>query len=467
MNKLTGPLLDAVQANRIEHPVAPSLERRRLRAYVMMMLADAIVLHLAFACAGLVYEGTWWRPTVMLAVQVLLPVYFTIALYNQTYGGKSLDSWIFAAKRALTALLISAALLNFLAFYTKSNADFSRGSVTIGLIFSAVAIVGLRRLVTLVVDKFWGGRTRNLLVIEDGGPHFELEDADHIAAADYALDPTSHDPFMLDRLGKLLQNQDKVVISTPKERREYWAFLLKSSGVHGEIVSEPAHALGALGVHRYEDQDRTTLVVATGPLGLRSRISKRLFDVVLAGGALVALSPLLLFIALRIKLEDGGPVLFVQRRLGRGNQFFNMYKFRSMKVEQNDANGERSTGREDDRITKIGKFIRSTSIDELPQLLNVLRGDMAIVGPRPHALGSQANNKYFWEVDAQYWQRHCLKPGLTGLAQVRGHRGATEREKDLTDRLQSDLEYISGWSLRRDIEIVFQTARVLKHDNAF
>jgi len=97
----------------------------------------------------------------------------------------------------------------------------------------------------------------------------------------------------------------------------------------------------------------------------------------------------------------------------------------------------------------------------------VLTGDMSIVGPRPHVLGSQANNKYFWEVDAQYWRRHCLKPGLTGLAQVRGHRGATEKESDLTDRLQSDLEYISGWSLRRDIEIVLKTIFVLRHENAY
>lgn len=467
MNKLTGPLLDTVQANRIEHPIAPSLERRRLRAYIMMMIADAILMHLSFAAAGLIYDGSWLRPGLMLAVQVLLPVYFTIALYNETYGGKALGNWIFASKRALTALLISAALLNFVAFYTKSNADFSRASVTIGLVLSAVTLVALRRLMEFAIERFWGGRTVNHLVIDDEGPHFELPDARRILAQDHSLDPTSHDPFMLDRLGKLLQNQDKVVISTPHERREHWAFLLKSAGVYGEIVSDPAHALGAMGVHRYEEQDRTTLVVSTGPLGLRSRISKRLFDVAIAGGALLALSPLLLFIAIRIKLEDGGPVLFVQRRLGRGNQFFRMLKFRSMKVEQSDADGDRSASREDDRVTRIGKFIRRTSIDELPQLINVLRGDMSIVGPRPHALGSQANNKYFWEVDAQYWQRHCLKPGLTGLAQVRGHRGATEEEKDLTDRLQSDLEYIAGWSLRRDIEIVLATALVLKHDNAF
>lgn len=467
MNKLTGPLLDTVQANRIEHPIAPSLERRRLRAYVMMMLVDAILLHLSFALAGLIYEGTWWKPSVMLAAQVLLPVFFTIALYNESYGGKALGNWIFASKRALTALLISAALLNFVAFYTKSNAEFSRGSVTLGLILSALAIVAMRRVISFAIERFWGGRTMNHLVIDDGGPDFALEKGDLITAKEHSLDPTSQDPFMLDRLGKLLQNQDKVVISTPHERREHWAFLLKSTGVYGEIVSDPAHALGAMGVHRYEDQDRTTLVVSTGPLGLRSRILKRMFDVVVAGSALVALSPLLLFVALKIKLQDGGPVLFVQRRLGRGNQFFNMLKFRSMKVDKSDADGDRSASREDDRVTKVGRFIRRTSIDELPQLINVLKGDMSIVGPRPHALGSQANDKYFWEVDAQYWQRHSLKPGLTGLAQVRGHRGATEEEKDLTDRLQSDLEYISGWSLRRDIEIVFATVFVLRHDNAF
>ena len=403
----------------------------------------------------------------MLAAQTLLPVFFTIALYNGTYGGRALNDWLFGAKRALTALIISAALLNFVAFYTKSNAEFSRVSVTLGFGMAIVTIVGLRRLVPLVIDRFWNGKTMNRLVIDDGGPSFTLDKAMHISAADYGLDPASHDPFMLDRLGRLLQNQDKVVISTPKDRREDWAFLLKSTGIYGEIVSEPAHSLGAMGVHHYDRQKRTTLVVSTGPLGLRSRISKRLFDIAVAGAALVVLSPLLAFIAIWIKAEDGGPVLFVQRRLGRGNQFFNMLKFRSMKVGKNDANGDRSTGREDDRITRVGAFIRRTSIDELPQLINVLRGDMSIVGPRPHALGSRANNKYFWDIDAQYWRRHCLKPGLTGLAQVRGHRGATEVEKDLTDRLQSDLEYISGWSLRRDIEIVFATIFVLRHDNAF
>jgi len=467
MNQQTNVLLDAAHSEKLARPIAPSLEKRRLRAFVVMMIIDAALLHLAFALTGLVYHGDWWSPRNMLAVQILLPVFFTIALYNGCYGGKSLGDWIFASKRALMALLVSTALVNFLAFYMKSNAELSRVSVTLGLIVSVLALVLFRRLLVIFIDHFWAGRTTNELVIDDGGPSFSAKKGETISAVEYALDPTSHDPFMFDRLGKLLQNQDKVVVSTPRERRAQWAFLLKSAGVHGEIVSQPAHELGALGVHHYEMQDRTTLIVSNGPLKLRSRISKRLFDTAIVGGALLVLSPLLLLTALLIKLEDGGPVFFVQRRMGRGNTLFNMYKFRSMKVDQNDAQGARSTGREDDRITRIGAFIRKTSIDELPQLINVLTGDMSIVGPRPHALGSQANNKLFWEVDAQYWRRHCLKPGLTGLAQVRGHRGATVKESDLTDRLQSDLEYISGWSLKRDIEIVFKTAWVLSHENAY
>ncbi len=463
----TGILLEAAIPDKVESKTPPSLERRRLRAYVLMLLTDAFILHVAFVLATFGYEGLWMNKEAILSAQAFLPVYFTIALYNSSYSAKALDDWFLAARKAVMALIVSAALLNFLAFYTKTNEEFSRVAVTLGLLLSVVLLTASRRIMPLMIDKFWQGRVRNELVIEDGGAKFALNRGVSVSAVDYDLDPTSQDPFMLDRLGKLLRNQDKVVVSCPRERREAWAFLLKSSGVHGEIVSEPAHKLGAVGVHHYEDQERTTLVVATGPLGLRGRITKRLFDIAAAMGGLIALAPLFVVIAVLIKLEDGGPVFFTQRRLGRGNQFFDMLKFRSMRVDKLDVDGARSTGRNDDRITKIGNFIRRTSIDELPQLLNVLKGEMALVGPRPHAIGSRANSKLFWEVESTYWQRHSLKPGLTGLAQVRGHRGATEQESDLTDRLNSDLEYIANWSLRGDILIVFQTLGVLRHDNAY
>lgn len=467
MNRVTPKLLESVRHQSVDSKVVPSLERRRLRAYATMLLADGALFNLSFALAALLWEGRWWEPRTMLAAQAMLPVYFTIALYNRSYGVRALGDWLFAARKALIALMISAALINFVGFYTKTNEDFSRAAVTLGLLFTALMLVALRRVVATLINQRWGGRVTNRLVIDDGGSSFLFDGAERISAAEYNLDPSSHDPFMLDRLGKLLRNQDQVVVSCPRERREGWAFLLKSAGVYGEIVSEPAHTLGAVGVHRYDALDRTTLVVSTGPLGLRARILKRAFDVAVAGTALLVLSPLLIAVAIAIKLEDRGPVLFIQRRLGRGNQFFDMFKFRSMREDKLDHAGERSAARDDDRITRIGAFIRRTSIDELPQIINVLKGDMSIVGPRPHALGSRANNKYFWEVDGKYWQRHCLKPGLTGLAQVRGHRGATAVEKDLTDRLQSDLEYIAGWSLRRDIEIVLRTVLVLRHDNAY
>ncbi|MBX7515083.1 sugar transferase [Qipengyuania sp. GH38] len=190
-------------------------------------------------------------------------------------------------------------------------------------------------------------------------------------------------------------------------------------------------------------------------------------DLALTVPALLFLSPLLFLVGLLIKLEDGGPIFFVQQRMGQGNCMFPMFKFRSMRVNMLDSDGRQSTSRGDVRVTKVGRFIRATSIDELPQLLNVLRGEMSIVGPRPHALGSVANAKLFWEIETKYWHRHSLKPGLTGLAQIRGHRGATESENHLTHRLEADLEYIRSWSLIRDFRIIFATVGVLVHPNAY
>ncbi len=467
MNKPTGELSRRTEANPPQFAAPPSLEKRRLRTYVALMLGDLALLHTGFILAGLIYEGVWMEWRALLQAQLLLPLFYTIALYNGTYSMRMLGDVRFAIRKLAAALLIAAALLNFVAFYTKSNATFSRGSFTLGLVISFALLSSFRQSMVWVLARLWGGRVRNELVIIDGGPRIRIDGAIEVDAAQAGITPVRDDPFTLDRLGKLLHNQDRVVVSCPRERREAWAFLLKSAGIRGELVSESAHALGAIGVIHYEEQDFTALIVASGPLGLRNRAMKRCFDLAGASLGLLVLSPVLLWAALRIKLEDGGPVLFVQRRLGRGNRFFDMLKLRTMRPETGDPDGAQSTGRDDSRITRIGSLLRATSLDELPQLWNVIRGDMSIVGPRPHALGSQANSKYFWEVDGRYWKRHSLKPGLTGLAQVRGHRGSTECEEDLTDRLQSDLEYIAGWSLLRDVSIVLRTLGVLRHERAF
>jgi lipopolysaccharide/colanic/teichoic acid biosynthesis glycosyltransferase len=175
----------------------------------------------------------------------------------------------------------------------------------------------------------------------------------------------------------------------------------------------------------------------------------------------------MLAVAAVIRMESEGPIFFRQERIGQNNRTFRIFKFRSMRLECSDIHGMRSAARDDDRVSRVGRFIRRTSIDELPQLLNVIIGDMSIVGPRPHALGSLAGRRLFWDVDPRYWQRHSLKPGITGLAQIRGFRGATESVTDLENRLRCDLEYLGSWSIWLDLQIILATFRVVVHHKAY
>src|SRR5262249_35079877 len=155
-----------------------------------------------------------------------------------------------------------------------------------------------------------------------------------------------------------------------------------------------------------------------------------------------------------------------QDRVGRQNGRYRCYKLRTMRVEESDPDGYRSASRDDDRITPLGHFLRRTSLDELPQLWNVFKGEMSIVGPRPHALGSTAEGTLFWRAVDGYWSRHAMKPGLTGLAQVRGFRGATNSFADIERRVAADLEYVNSWSIWLDIKILLRTPLVVVHRNA-
>lgn len=433
--------------------------------YLTLLVADLLCILGGFFMARAVYQMAWPATLLMMEAQLLLPVYTTIALYQSTYSIKALLEPRFAIKRALLALLVASALLIFVTFYAKSTAYFSRVTFTLGLLFSGAAMVAFRLALLWLVRLTWGPRVVNVLLINDGGPEVKLSNSLVIDAAEHGLLADTTDPHNLDRLGRYLQNMDRVVVSCSVARRPAWVFVLRAAGVRGEVVSGSLQKLAPLGME--VEGDCISLIVSTGPLGLRARAVKRAFDLAVAGTALFVLAPVLLLVALAIKLEDRGPIFFTQRRLGRGNRFFQMLKFRSMKVEGADADGNRSASRGDDRVTAVGRFLRRTSLDELPQLINVLIGDMSVVGPRPHALGSQAGDKLFWEVDGHYWNRHALRPGLTGLAQVRGFRGATDHENDLRGRLRADLEYISRWSPYRDVMILLRTLRVMVHQKAF
>lgn len=151
MNLAPAKLPDYLRLDADEGRFAPSLERRRLRTYILMLVLDGILLNFGFSLAGFVWEGRWWEPRSMIAAQAMLPVFFTIAFYNASYGVNALVDWLFASRQVLIALVIAAALINFLGFYTKSNEDFSRGAVTLGLLFTAIFLVAMRRVQAMAI----------------------------------------------------------------------------------------------------------------------------------------------------------------------------------------------------------------------------------------------------------------------------------------------------------------------------
>ncbi|KHK92222.1 exopolysaccharide biosynthesis polyprenyl glycosylphosphotransferase [Novosphingobium malaysiense] len=445
--------------------VAPSRERRRLQCYLALLVGDVISLVIGFCVIGYIFAAWEGVGDSLVHVQLILPIFVTLGLYNGAYSIHALrEAWT-GIFRAMLAIVIAMAVVIFVQFLIKPDTDFSRSVFNGGALAAMLAMGWTRLQLRSFVTWRCGNSVTNELIIDDGGPQVKLRGAIRISAAAMDLRPDLKDPNALDRLGLVMRNIDRVIVSCPAGRRVDWAMMLKGANVDGEVLDDEVARLGAQGARVVGNHG--LLLVSAGPLGMRDRAIKRLFDLAFAGAAIVALSPLLIFVALAIKLQDGGPVFFMQRRMGRGNRFFNMYKFRSMTQSQCDSDGNQSASKDDKRITRVGRFIRRTSIDELPQLFNVLLGDMSLVGPRPHATGSLAGEKLFWEVDHRYWQRHCLKPGLSGLAQIRGYRGATDHESDLVNRLQSDLEYLEGWTIMRDIKIIFLTLRVLVHDRAF
>lgn len=206
------------------------------------------------------------------------------------------------------------------------------------------------------------------------------------------------------------------------------------------------------------------LAVCDTPFYGMDAVRKRMTDLVLAGGALLVLAIPMLLIAMAVKLTSKGPVLFRQRRYGLNGEEILVYKFRSMTVCEDGAEVTQAT-KGDQRISRLGRILRSTSLDELPQLFNVLEGKMSVVGPRPHAV---AHNELYRKLISGYMIRHKVRPGITGLAQVNGLRGETETIEKMSERVRFDLEYLSHWSPWLDLKIICQTILVIARDkNAY
>jgi Undecaprenyl-phosphate glucose phosphotransferase len=255
---------------------------------------------------------------------------------------------------------------------------------------------------------------------------------------------------------------DKIIIALPHHAEERLLGVLQrlkqlpvdislAPDLVGFRVPQSAHA---------EMAGLRMMSLAERPLRASQRFIKDIFDRAIAAGLLALVGPLMIGIALAVKLTSPGPVFFRQERHGLGNRSIQVLKFRSMRSDMQDASGARQARRGDPRITPFGAFLRRTSLDELPQFINVLKGDMSLVGPRPLPIQMRVQDRLNYEIVAEYAFRHRVKPGITGLAQVKGHRGAVETAEGLQSRITYDLYYIDHWSLWLDLKILLLTGTV-------
>lgn len=455
----------AVPSVAVQKSWRPRTTTLRMRMLLGLLALDMLAITLSFGFAAGIREEIIGHASWAFVLLVVLPIYVITAINVHAYAAANVLHATKTIAKSLQAFIIALCAVMIAAFALKTTDTFPRLVVFLGSVFAIVTLSTVRYFFSQHLERIIGGNPFSVVLLCDGDAPVPEGNFSIVMRTDGMFDPDSHDPVMYDRLATSLQHADRVIVACNPARRVAWAHALQGANIQGEIFVPELDTLAPLGMTTYGGTP--TLIIANGPLGLVDRLVKRVFDSLLAGGALLVLLPLFVVIGILIKRGSEGPVFFTQTRIGRGNQMFQMKKFRSMRVEVADGSGHRSTARDDDRVTGIGRFIRRTSIDELPQLLNVLSGDMSIVGPRPHAVGSRAADKLFWEVDHRYWHRHAAKPGLTGLAQVRGYRGATLVEADLEKRLQADLEYLKNWSIWRDVKIIVLTFRVLVHRNAY
>jgi polysaccharide biosynthesis protein PslA len=448
---------------------AYSKESARLRLYLISIVMDVAVLAAAFAFANVFVLKSFWgepgKPHGLIMAAMIAPVYALLAINGGVYGIRMIGNRQASGVKALWALAQAAALMLIIVYLGKIAEQLSRLTFVTGLVLAASGLYVARLAIERIAKLLVGDVPHVTVLILDEIVMNPPEGAHIIDAAELGIVPARLDAAMAQRLAQAVGAAERVVVACPPERIAAWRVALTALSAKGEILVPEMRQFAPTKVSAFDDHP--TLVVAGGPLLYRDRILKRLLDVAISVVAIIGLAPLLIGAAIAVKLSGPGPIFFRQARLGKDARPFMILKFRTMHSAQTDHAAEKLTEVNDPRITKAGAILRRTSIDELPQLFNVLKGDMSIVGPRPHAAAAKAADSLYWEVDERYWARHCIKPGMTGLAQVRGHRGPTNRHVDLVNRLQSDLEYVTNWSIWRDLRIIVATLGVLHHDNAF
>jgi Undecaprenyl-phosphate glucose phosphotransferase len=395
-----------------------------------------------------------------------------------------------ALGRIAGAWMLAFAAMALAMFFLKSSESFSR------FWFAAWFVAGLAY---LMVERFalaWGLRRwlrngvleRRAVIVCGGRPAQELirsleaqpdNDIRILGIFDDRLDRRS--PELVAGYPKLgtvaeliefvrLARVDMLVISLPVTAEKRILDLLRKLWILPVDIRIAAHASKLKFRPRaYSHIGKTAMLdVFDKPINDWDSVAKRIFDVFFSIVAIALLWPVMVGAAIAVKATSKGPVFFKQKRHGFNNEIINVFKFRSMFTDMSDPTAARAVTKGDPRVTPVGRFLRKSSIDELPQLFNVLRGDLSLVGPRPHAVLAQSHDRIYADIVEGYFARHRVKPGVTGWAQINGWRGEIDSDEKIRFRTAFDLHYIENWSLLFDLKILFLTPfRLLNTENAY
>jgi Undecaprenyl-phosphate glucose phosphotransferase len=457
------------------------------------VINDIFCLAIAFLLARTAYDviiGYYYDVSFHITGVIILSInYLLLKVSRDRYtafkgqgedvGGSSLMEFFLAA--CLTGLVIIQ-----LGMLPEFSRGFGLFFVGFGLIVLFLGHIGFRRLIWILMDRGILGQrvaiyASTVDIVKRVIKLLDMERLPHLRLIGYADDrrraagnQVGAVPYIggFDALVELAQagELDQVILALPdvqEERLKSIAELLSSASI--DLCLLPSETIEMSTRYRVNFLGSLpVLAIWQQPIRDIDGILKELLDRGIAIFAIGMLLPFLLLVALLIRIESKGPIIFRQKRFGFNNNEISVLKFRSMYVDRQDVSGAQRTQKNDPRITRIGRIIRRTSIDELPQLFNVLRGDMSLVGPRPHATQMRVGDKYYFDAVQGYAARHRVKPGITGLAQVRGLRGEIDTVERARKRVEYDIYYIENWSPLLDIRIILETVFKLIWDkNAY
>lgn len=444
------------------------------------ILMDAIIIILAYVSAWAikaVYDsanhkvgGVSASPMYLYALLAVVPVYLILYGIFKLYAPKRMHGQKYEIMNILKANVVGIMIFFFVLYLTKLT-DFSRAVLFIffglNIVYEFIARVLIRMLLRSIRKRGFNQK-HILLVGYSRAAEAYIDRIKQYPQWGYNVLGILDDNVELDKkyrgervLGRIADIEDfianndldEIVITLgigEYERLEEIVMICEKSGVHTKFIPDYNHIIPT----RPYIEDVLGLPVVNirhVPLSnIGNRFLKRCMDIFVGTLALILFSPIMLVAIIGIKVSSKGPIIYMQKRIGLHNKEFEMYKFRSMMVQTDGGDAKKWTTSDDPRVTKFGKFMRKTSIDELPQIINVLKGDMSLVGPRPER---PFYVDKFKEEIPRYMVKHQIRPGMTGWAQVNGYRGDTSIEK----RIECDLYYIENWSLFFDIKIMFRT----------